>query len=123
MQACAGAEAAYTRALSAASKVPLVGNCDGASLRAALDGFSDLPFMVGQVCDPLEQRRHMVLYNRCSTLVSVVDRLLYYCHGMVFSIFGIHSNREWSTGFDEVFSSKMLKSYSQQLLPQIVCLK
>lgn len=52
MQACAGAEAAYTRALSAASKVRLVGGCDGASLHAALDGFSDLPFMVGQVCDP-----------------------------------------------------------------------
>lgn len=47
-QACAGAEAAYTRALTAASKVPLVGGCDGASLRAALCGFSDLPFMVGQ---------------------------------------------------------------------------
>jgi hypothetical protein len=49
LQACAGAEAAYVRALEAASKVPLVGHCDGASLRAALDGFSDLPFMVGQV--------------------------------------------------------------------------
>ncbi|BDA42713.1 hypothetical protein COCOBI_03-6060 [Coccomyxa sp. Obi] len=48
LQACAGAEAAYTRALSAASKVRLVGGCDGASLHAALDGFSDLPFMVGQ---------------------------------------------------------------------------
>ena len=33
----------------AASKVKLVGDCDGASVRGALDGFSDLPFMVGQV--------------------------------------------------------------------------
>jgi hypothetical protein len=48
MQACANAEAAYTRTLTAASKVKLVGDCDGASVRGALDGFSDLPFMVGQ---------------------------------------------------------------------------
>ena len=50
-QACANAEAAYTRTLTAASKVKLVGDCDGASVRGALDGFSDLPFMVGQVTD------------------------------------------------------------------------
>ena len=49
LQACANAEAAYTRTLTAASKVKLVGDCDGASVRGALDGFSDLPFMVGQV--------------------------------------------------------------------------
>ncbi len=49
-QACAGAEAAYARALTAASRVPLVGECDGASLRGGLSGFSDLPFMVAQVC-------------------------------------------------------------------------
>lgn len=48
LQACANAEAAYTRTLTAASKVKLVGDCDGASVRGALDGFSDLPFMVGQ---------------------------------------------------------------------------
>ena len=51
LQACANAEAAYTRTLTAASKVKLVGDCDGASVRGALDGFSDLPFMVGQVTD------------------------------------------------------------------------
>ena len=49
LQACANAEAAYTRTLTAASKVKLVGDCDGASVRGALDGFSDLPFMIGQV--------------------------------------------------------------------------
>ena len=48
-QACANAEAAYTRTLTAASKVKLVGDCDGASVRGALDGLSDLPFMIGQV--------------------------------------------------------------------------
>ena len=55
-QACAGAEAAYTRALTAASRVALVGDCDGASLRGALSGFSDLPFMVAQVWDGLADR-------------------------------------------------------------------
>ncbi len=65
MQACAGAEAAYTRALSAASKVRLVGGCDGASLHAALDGFSDLPFMVGQV----SYRLRAPLYVTCSSPV------------------------------------------------------
>ena len=59
LQACANAEAAYTRTLTAASRVKLVGDCDGASVRGALDGFSDLPFMVGQVSDEafLPQRR------------------------------------------------------------------
>jgi hypothetical protein len=34
--------------MTAASRVPLVGDADGATLRAALSGLSDLPFMVGQ---------------------------------------------------------------------------
>ena len=35
--------------MTAASKVPLTGDLDGPSLRAALGRLSDLPFMVGQV--------------------------------------------------------------------------
>ena len=68
MQACAGAEAAYTRALSAASKVRLVGGCDGASLHAALDGFSDLPFMVGQVCHPSSSAPMYFSYSSAAVL-------------------------------------------------------
>ncbi len=47
-QALAGAEAAYTRALTAASRVALAGDCDGAALYAAAAGLADLPFQVGQ---------------------------------------------------------------------------
>jgi len=47
-QALAGAEAAYTRALTAASRVALAGDCDGAALCAAAAGLADLPFQVGQ---------------------------------------------------------------------------
>lgn len=47
-QALAGAEAAYTRALTAASRVVLAGDCDGAALCAAAAGLADLPFQVGQ---------------------------------------------------------------------------
>lgn len=52
-QALASAETAYTRAMTAVSKVALVGDCDGATLRAALHGFSNLPFIVGQVSSAL----------------------------------------------------------------------
>ena len=47
-QALAAAEAAYTRALTAASRVVLAGDCDGAALCAAAAGLADLPFQVGQ---------------------------------------------------------------------------
>ncbi|KAK9830979.1 hypothetical protein WJX81_004843 [Elliptochloris bilobata] len=48
LQALAAAEAAYTRALTAASRVALAGDCDGAALCAAAAGLADLPFQVGQ---------------------------------------------------------------------------
>ena len=66
-QACANAEAAYTRTLTAASKVKLVGDCDGASVRGALDGFSDLPFMVGQVTDK-DRRGQCRVFHMCGTM-------------------------------------------------------
>lgn len=47
IQAFAGAEAAYSRAMDAASKISLVGDSDGPTLRGALDGFSSLPIMMG----------------------------------------------------------------------------
>lgn len=46
-QALAGAEAAYARAMEAASKVSLVGEGDGPSLRGAMEGLPDLPMMLG----------------------------------------------------------------------------
>lgn len=47
-QALAAAEAAYTRALTAASRVALAGECDGAAMCAVAAGLADLPFQVGQ---------------------------------------------------------------------------
>eukprot|EP00884_Botryococcus_braunii_P012143 jgi/Botrbrau1/2092/Bobra.0047s0050.1 len=55
LQALAAAEGAYTRAMTAVSKITLVGDCDGATLRAALHGFSDLPFVVGQAHVKLQE--------------------------------------------------------------------
>lgn len=52
MQAVTSAEAAYTRAMNAVSRVRLVSECDGPTLRAALTRFSDVPWMVGEVADP-----------------------------------------------------------------------
>lgn len=54
LQAFAGAEAAYARTMAAVSGRQLAGECDGASLRAALDAFSQMPHRMGtahsQVC-------------------------------------------------------------------------
>ena len=49
MQALSSAEAAYTRAMNAVSRVKLVGECDGPTLRAALARFSDIPWLIGEV--------------------------------------------------------------------------
>ena len=75
LQACANAEAAYMRTLTAASKVKLVGDCDGASVRGVLDGFSDLPFMVGQVTDQA-LRRGLVQGVPCVSLaLCITDQI------------------------------------------------
>ena len=42
-QAITAAEAHYARSISAAAQVSLAGDCDGQTLRAALQGFSQLP--------------------------------------------------------------------------------
>lgn len=49
LQALSNAEAAHARALRAASHVNLVGDCDSAQLRTALQDFSELPYGLGQV--------------------------------------------------------------------------
>ena len=49
-QALGNAEAAHARSLRAASHVNLVGDCDSAPLRTALQEFSELPYGLGQVC-------------------------------------------------------------------------
>lgn len=52
-QAVTAAEASYTRALNAASRVKLISECDGPSLRTAALRFSDIPWLVAEVSKPL----------------------------------------------------------------------
>lgn len=49
VQAMTSAEAAYSRAMTAVSRVKLAGELDGPSLRAALTRLSDVPWLVGEV--------------------------------------------------------------------------
>ena len=39
--------------MNAVSRVKLVSECDGATLRAALSRFSDIPWLIGEVAPPL----------------------------------------------------------------------
>ncbi|KAK9817288.1 hypothetical protein WJX72_012262 [[Myrmecia] bisecta] len=68
LQALAGAEAGYLRAMAAVSKVNLVGECDGATLRAALKGFSELPSVVG--------RAHSQIHGSLAELVRRIQELV-----------------------------------------------
>ena len=49
----AASEAAYMRALRTVSHVNLAGDCDGPAMRAALQRFSDLPYILSEVGLPL----------------------------------------------------------------------
>lgn len=50
VQAMAQAEAAYVRVMRTASHVNLSGDCDGPAMRAAMQRFSDLPYILSEVC-------------------------------------------------------------------------
>lgn len=54
------AEAAYSRAMTAVSRVKLTSEFDGPSLKAALHRLSDLPWLIGEVL-PLPKIRYSLL--------------------------------------------------------------
>ena len=63
-QALANAEATHSRALRAASHVNLVGDCDSAPLRTALQEFQELPYGLGQVSSLQPARRPGKLHEQ-----------------------------------------------------------
>ncbi|GAB4820234.1 hypothetical protein N2152v2_007280 [Parachlorella kessleri] len=68
LQAFAGAEAGYARAMEAAAKVSLVGDGDGPSLRGAMEGVIDLPMMLGA--------SHSQLATKLGELIKVLQAVL-----------------------------------------------
>ena len=48
-QAITAAEAAYSRSMTAVSRIKLASEYDGPSLRTALTRFSDVPWLLGEV--------------------------------------------------------------------------
>ena len=91
LQACAAAEAAYVRAINAISKLRLVGECDGATLRPAMEELSSVPELLamshstvgyhGAACpsrgfgaphDKLTGciKAHCIILSRCATAVA-----------------------------------------------------
>ena len=69
----AGAEVAYTKTMRTVSHVNLAGDCDGPAMRAALQRFSDLPYVLSEVtglhcvtasrhCPGVDERLLQLLY-------------------------------------------------------------
>ena len=49
MQAMQNAEGGYVKVMRAVSHVNLIGDCDGAAMRSALQRFSDMPYILSEV--------------------------------------------------------------------------
>ena len=58
-QAISAAEVHYARSISAAAQVSLAGDCDGQTLRAALQGFSQMPRVVAHGREQVRMPPHL----------------------------------------------------------------